>query len=65
MGVRATALWTVAAASMASVVALALVLLVLPSAIQAAPDLHNLQATLKAAQFEMYALDSVPWYFCH
>jgi hypothetical protein len=49
----------------AFVVALAVALLVLPAAIQVAPDLRDLQATLQTAQFEMHALDGAPWYFCH
>ena len=56
---------TTAAASVSALAVLAVALLVLPSAIQAAPDLRDLHATLQAAQFEMRALDGVPWYFCH
>ena len=52
-------------AGTALVIMLAAVLLVLPDAIQAAPDLRDLPATLQTAQFEMHALDGVPWYFCH
>jgi hypothetical protein len=49
----------------ALLVALTLALLVLPSALHAAPDLHQLHATLQTAQFEMHALDGMPSYFCH
>ena len=43
---------------------LALVLLVLPPALQAAPDLRALPAIVSAAQFEMQA-EGVGWYWCH
>ncbi len=44
--------------------ALVVVLLVLPTAMQAAPDVGALPAIVSAAQFEMHA-DGVPWYWCH
>ena len=65
MAARATTLTKTAVASVCALIVLAVALLVLPSAIQATPDLSSLQATLQAAQFETRALDGEPWYFCH
>jgi hypothetical protein len=63
MPARTIVLTALAAAGVSSVLAVAL--LVLPAASQAAPDLRELPALVSAAQFEAVDAAGAAWYSCH